>query len=215
MRHVFLKNAMKYAAYLCDEIARTCMRKCSFSTTFPWQQAEMADLLWSKRNLFNFLLKYVTKMRGLWNHASPAYFARKSAIYAVKVQHIWKKKNAAPAWICRLWLIMRLCNRVSPPPHTHTHLSWEGFPRCTSRRPAVWLSSVRCSSTPASPLCRPAWTGLEEHTVRTTWAWVVRTPAQGWTRGVHGYTCNRLVNHNRLGKISKWKPKFTSSRFEE
>ena len=25
---------------------------------------------------------FATKMRGLWNHASPAYFARKSAIYA-------------------------------------------------------------------------------------------------------------------------------------
>ena len=24
MRHVFLKNAMKYAAFLCDEIAGTC-----------------------------------------------------------------------------------------------------------------------------------------------------------------------------------------------
>ena len=61
----------------------------------------MAALVWSKRNIFQLSAKiYVT-----FSQWKCAYFARESAVYGVKVRHIWK--NAAPAWICRLWLIMR------------------------------------------------------------------------------------------------------------
>ena len=51
-------------------------------------------------------------MRELLNHVSPAYFARKSAIYVVKVQRIWK--NAAPAhkYVYFGWFCIELCDRT-------------------------------------------------------------------------------------------------------
>ena len=66
---------------------------------------------------------FCNKNAGLWNHASPAYFALKSAIWKVR-------KNVASAWICRLWLIMRWIMRL------HNHVFLEGlschlpFPLC-------------------------------------------------------------------------------------
>ena len=55
--------------------------------------------VWSKRNIFQLSAEicdffFAMKMQGLWNHASPAYFAQKSSIYAAKMRRIWK--NAAP-----------------------------------------------------------------------------------------------------------------------
>ena len=57
----------------------SCVKQTQHFSTFCW---DICDF-------------FAMKMRGLWNHASPAYFARKLAIYATKVSRIWK--NAAPA----------------------------------------------------------------------------------------------------------------------
>ena len=114
------------------ELANKCgnLKKCSFSMTFtlhnyvtnfitfPWQQGEMAALVWSKRKIFQHSAKiYVI------------FLQRKCGDYEImQAPHIlhgnrqfmrWKcgifEKNAGP-YSCRLWLIMcwilRSHNRV-------------------------------------------------------------------------------------------------------
>ena len=87
-------------AIVCDEIAGTCKN---------WGNLRKIRELFQFK-MFNFLLRYTVcnfynGSAGIMKSCKPHIFCRKSAIYAVKVRHFWT--NAAPAWICGLWLTMR------------------------------------------------------------------------------------------------------------
>ena len=112
---------MEYAMYdiyaiLCDEIAKTAVwwkrekkgipgfRWCSSRVITSLHNVHMGTrelhLCEANAKFFNFLLTYIMGLfcnenAGIQNHASTAYFAPKSAIYAAKVWRIWKNADLA------------------------------------------------------------------------------------------------------------------------
>ena len=91
MRHVFFKNAMTYAAYLCN-----------------FMQGETAALAWSKLKIFNFLLRYMclfcNENAGIMKSCKPGnlQFCGESAAYLKKCGPRMNMRTLADMrWIMR------------------------------------------------------------------------------------------------------------------